>query len=194
MAWCASSLHSVTGWLGSFKVPGRENSFNKVEINWYISIWKVIKALVWAVQASRVETGAVLPVQFLRGYRRHPSRPVRLEGLQTADITPKTKALKCPACERRSLDAKQTPTIFLPFPEKSVLEESTKKAKTNLFWGNFVPFTCQAELLGGSGPDSRQQLASADAHEITLGRGRRRQSEYNHSPWAGAVQDKIIFM
>lgn len=35
-------------------------------------IWKVIKTLVWAVQAQRVVTLVVLRVQFLRGYRRHP--------------------------------------------------------------------------------------------------------------------------
>lgn len=53
LSWCTSSLHSVTCWLGSLKVPASKNSFNKVEINACVSLWKVIKTLVWTVQASR---------------------------------------------------------------------------------------------------------------------------------------------
>lgn len=47
-----------------------------------------------------------------------------------------------------SHDAHSTAPIFLPFPKRNVISAEIKtKAQTNLFWGNFQLFTCQAELL-----------------------------------------------
>lgn len=48
-----------------------------------------------------------------------------------------------------SHDEDPRPTaIFLPFPNRNAISGGIKtKAKTNRFWGNFQPFTCQAELL-----------------------------------------------
>lgn len=81
MSWCPSSLHTFTCWLGNLKVPASKNSFNKVAINACVSIWKVIKTLVWAVQGSCVVARIVLRLQFLMGYLRQPVRPsVRLSG------------------------------------------------------------------------------------------------------------------
>lgn len=111
--------------MSSFKVPEGENSLNEVEINALAPVREAVKTLLPAVQPSGLGTRVGTRVQFLRGYRRRPHlsvRPsVRPEGLRMADITAKTKASERPAFERLSLDATQTPTIFLPFPEKNAI-------------------------------------------------------------------------